>query len=209
MKSALAKFQTLSLKDAAREFLAELGYKSDKFIAGVDSSPAAFLDLFAADHAFDQAKALFADWKSSLFTLIIGAVLVWALPRLWQWVIAGAVFQPDPNACQAARGVGACWGVIAEKYRVILFGRYPYDEQWRPLVATLLMVATVVVSCMRVFWTRWLALIWVAGDFSDEARAWATKRAPMTLLVEAAGPLSDDERKRVERFAVILGRQAE
>ena len=31
----------------------------------------------------------------------------------------------------------------------------------------------------------------------------------MTLLVEAAGPLSDDERKRVERFAVILGRQAE
>lgn len=108
-------------------------------------------------------RNLFADWKSSLFTLIIGVVLVWALPRLWQWVIAGAVFQPDPNACQAARGVGACWGVIAEKYRVILFGRYPYDEQWRPLVATLLMVATVVVSCMRVFWTRWLALVWVAS----------------------------------------------
>ena len=31
----------------------------------------------------------------------------------------------------------------------------------------------------------------------------------MTLLVESGGPLSDDERKRVERFAVILGRQAE
>lgn len=108
-------------------------------------------------------RNLFADWKSSLATLIIGVVLVWALPKLWQWVIAGAVFQPDPDACQAARGVGACWGVIAEKYRVILFGRYPYDEQWRPLVATLLMVATVVVSCMRVFWTRWLTLIWIAS----------------------------------------------
>jgi hypothetical protein len=31
----------------------------------------------------------------------------------------------------------------------------------------------------------------------------------MTLLIESASPLSDDERKRVERFAVILGRQAE
>ena len=31
----------------------------------------------------------------------------------------------------------------------------------------------------------------------------------MTLLVESGGPLSDGERKRVERFAVILGRQAE
>ena len=39
---------------------------------------------------------------------------------------------------------GACWGVIAEKYRLILFGRYPYEEQWRPLVATALMIALLV-----------------------------------------------------------------
>ena len=102
-------------------------------------------------------RNLFADWKSSLFTLIIGAVLVWALPRLWQWVIAGAVFQPDPNACQAARGVGACWGVITEKYRLIIFGRYPYEQQWRPEVATFLMVAALVASCVRMFWKPWLA----------------------------------------------------
>ena len=31
----------------------------------------------------------------------------------------------------------------------------------------------------------------------------------MTLLVETGEPLTDDERKRVERFVVILGRQAE
>ena len=48
--------------------------------------------------------------------------------------------QPDADACQAARGIGACWGVVAEKYRLIIFGRYPYEEQWRPLLATLLLV---------------------------------------------------------------------
>lgn len=52
-------------------------------------------------------------------------------------------------------------------------------------------------------------LVWVAGSFGDQARAWAHKRGPMTLLVDSAGPLSKDERRRVERFVVILGRQAE
>lgn len=52
-------------------------------------------------------------------------------------------------------------------------------------------------------------LIWVAPAFSEDARRWAHRRGPMTLLVEAEGPLDESERKRVERFAVILGRQAE
>jgi general L-amino acid transport system permease protein len=33
-------------------------------------------------------------------------------------------------------GAGACWGVIAEKHRLLLFGRYPFAEQWRALLAT-------------------------------------------------------------------------
>ena len=52
-------------------------------------------------------------------------------------------------------------------------------------------------------------LVWIAPRFGEDAVAWAHVRGPMTLLVEADGALSDDERKRVERFAVILGRQAE
>jgi hypothetical protein len=52
-------------------------------------------------------------------------------------------------------------------------------------------------------------LVWVAPAFGEPAVAWAHDRGPMTLLVESDGALSDDERKRVERFVVILGRQAE
>ncbi|MDX6678444.1 MAG: hypothetical protein QOE31_2496 [Solirubrobacteraceae bacterium] len=54
-----------------------------------------------------------------------------------------------------------------------------------------------------------MALVWVAGAFGEAALTWAHDRGPMTLLVETDRPLSDDERKRVERFVVILGRQAE
>jgi hypothetical protein len=52
-------------------------------------------------------------------------------------------------------------------------------------------------------------LIWVAQSFGDGARKWAHQRGPMTLLVESDEALSDDERKRIERFVMILGRQAE
>jgi hypothetical protein len=52
-------------------------------------------------------------------------------------------------------------------------------------------------------------LVWIAAAFGEETRDWAHRRGPMTLLVESDGPLSDSERRRVERFVVILGRQAE
>jgi general L-amino acid transport system permease protein len=51
--------------------------------------------------------------------------------------------------------------VITEKYRLIIFGRYPFEEQWRPLVATLLMLGLLVASCTRAFWNKWLVVLWV------------------------------------------------
>ena len=64
-KSDIANFQTLALKDAARQLLAKLGYQSDKFLVGAGSKPQDFLDDFATGHTFDQAKALVPDWKSA------------------------------------------------------------------------------------------------------------------------------------------------
>ena len=54
-----------------------------------------------------------------------------------------------------------------------------------------------------------LPLVWVAPDFSDAAEAWARQRGPMTLLVTSAEPLSDDQRRTIDRFVASLGRQSE
>lgn len=54
-----------------------------------------------------------------------------------------------------------------------------------------------------------LPLVWVAADFSAEARSWARDRGPMTLLSEADGSLEAEERRRIDRFLAILGRQSE
>ena len=83
---------------------------------------------------------LFGDWKSIVTTVIVLLLAAIFLPRLADWALIQAVFQPNADACQAARGAGACWGVVSEKYRIIIFGRYPYEEQWRPLLATVLLL---------------------------------------------------------------------
>lgn len=54
-----------------------------------------------------------------------------------------------------------------------------------------------------------LPAIWLGSGFSPRVQEWARSRGPMTLLVETDGPLPAEERKRVERFAALLGRQAE
>jgi general L-amino acid transport system permease protein len=103
---------------------------------------------------------LLADWKTSLATVIIGAVLLWLVPQILNWALVKAVWSASYEACRA-EGAGACWGVITEKYRVIIFGRYPFEEHWRPLVATTLLLALLVTSCMRMCWKAWLPVLWL------------------------------------------------
>lgn len=81
----------------------------------------------------------FASPVSSLLTLLLATGCALLLPGLVRWALLDSVWTtPDPAACRAA--AGACWAVVAEKYRVMLFGTYPYDQQWRGLAAMLLIL---------------------------------------------------------------------
>jgi general L-amino acid transport system permease protein len=104
---------------------------------------------------------LFYSPVASLVSLAALALLLWLAARLAEWGIVHAVFAPDHLACRAASG--ACWGFVAEKYRLILFGRYPYEEQWRPLLATGAILAMLVATAVPALWTRRGARLLLAG----------------------------------------------
>jgi len=113
---------------------------------------------------FWMRENLFSSWGNTLTTLVI-AVLIWklALPFL-DWALVKAVWwSPDGTACREAKGSGACWALIADKHRFMLFGTYPFEEQWRPLLASLTFIALYVVSALRACWRPWLALVWLGG----------------------------------------------
>ena len=107
-------------------------------------------------------RNLFGNWRNGVTTVLLIGLALYMLPGLAQWGLFQAVFNANSEACQAARGNGACWGVVTEKWRLIVFGRYPFEEHWRPELATFLMVGGLVVSCIRWFWKPWLVLLWVA-----------------------------------------------
>ena len=104
---------------------------------------------------------LFSDWMTSVLTLLIGGALLYLIPQFLSWALFRASWLPNFNACRV-EGVGACWGVVTEKHRLILFGRYPFEQQWRPLLATVLMLGLLVASCTRALWRPSLLVLWVA-----------------------------------------------
>ncbi len=114
-------------------------------------------------------KNLFGGWASTAVTLLFGFLMLrWAF-GLFDWGVLRAIWEvprdasgrPDAAACRALHGAGACWAVIADKHRFILFGPYLYDQQWRPLVCIFLFVGLYVVSVMRRFWRPLLGLVWL------------------------------------------------
>lgn len=103
---------------------------------------------------------LFASVPNTMLSLLILGALAWAATGALRWGVFNAVVAADADLCQAARGVGACWGVVNEKARLIVLGRYPQSEHWRAEVATFLLLGLVVASCSRFFWKVWLPLLW-------------------------------------------------
>ena len=105
---------------------------------------------------------LFGTPFSALLTILVCYALIRIVPPFIDWALINATWTaPNEQAC-AARG-GACWAFITNWYRFILFGRYPYAEQWRPTVVVLLLIALLLASCERRLSGRTLALLWVMG----------------------------------------------
>ena len=113
---------------------------------------------------------LFNTWWSTAVTLALIYIVARTALGFVNWGVLHAVWtvptdakgQLDPSLCRDAKGVGACWAVITDKWRLILFGRYSFAEQWRPAICVVLFIALFVVSAMRRFWRVELAYIWIA-----------------------------------------------
>ncbi|MFN3448862.1 MAG: amino acid ABC transporter permease [Roseococcus sp.] len=111
---------------------------------------------------------LFSSWWSTAVTLVLAYLLIryalsfvdWAFVNAIWAVPTGANGLPDTTACRNNPG-GACWAVITEKHRFILFGTYPFDEHWRPMLVCALFVGLYIVSAMRRFWNWRIVPIWL------------------------------------------------
>lgn len=150
------------------------------------------------------ARNLFSSPLSTIITVIMMiAILVTMIPLLkWAlihsiWTLPGGTIA-DTALCRVEEA-GACWAVIREKYRFILFGLYPFDQQWRPALAVMLFLMLFVMSTDRRCWGKSIAIFWIVtltaiylllgggimGLKSVPESQWGG--LPVTLLLTASG----------------------
>lgn len=85
---------------------------------------------------------------------ILGIVIVaWVLPQVINWAFINAVWTgPDRTVCATVTqgGIrpdgwtGACWAFVNAKFGQFMFGTYPIEERWRPILVAVLFVMLLV-----------------------------------------------------------------
>lgn len=98
-------------------------------------------------------KNLFATWKDSILSLIALAAILYFIPGLLNWLFISAVWTgADRTACLTvdqggqlpAGWNGACWAYVGDRFVQFMFGSYPRDELWRPLLVVAMFVGLLI-----------------------------------------------------------------
>ncbi len=107
---------------------------------------------------------LFNGWLNSIVTLLVFYLLWSTVPDFVKWAFVDSLWFSTSEQCKASDG--ACWSVITANIRFILFGFYPHQLQWRPLLAVVLLILLLYFSQNRRYWRSPLAYAWILGLFS-------------------------------------------
>jgi len=140
---------------------------------------------------------LFNGVFNSILTIVTLFLLWKVVPPFFRWALIDSAWHTTGQACRQA--AGACWSVITMNYRFILFGFYPYEQQWRPFLAMMILFGLLFYSRDRNHWKKPLAYAWIIGLFtmgllmkggifglsSVESTQWGG--LPLTLLLAVFG----------------------
>lgn len=107
---------------------------------------------------------LFNTWFNSILTLVTLYTLGKVVPPFIRWAFVDSLWLSTSEACKVTDG--ACWSIIPANIRFIIFGFFPYESQWRPLLAMVLLVGLLFYSRNRDHWKKSLAYAWGVGLLS-------------------------------------------
>ena len=104
--------------------------------------------------------SFFNDAFSSILTLL-GLYFIFKITGpLLSWFIIDAVYVGDAAKCNAADG--ACWAFVKAQIKLFLFGPFPRDLLWRPILAAVLLITTFALTAFRLISVRNMIIGWAA-----------------------------------------------
>jgi general L-amino acid transport system permease protein len=106
---------------------------------------------------------LFKGWFNSVLTIVTLFLLWKIVPPFFRWAFIDSAWMTTGKGCREVNG--ACWSIIYTNLRFIIFGFYPYELQWRPLVAMMILFGLLFYSRDRTHWSKYLGYSWIAALF--------------------------------------------
>ncbi|MDF1856938.1 amino acid ABC transporter permease [Pseudooceanicola sp.] len=88
---------------------------------------------------------LFSGWINSILTLVSLAFVLFLLAGLLPWLFSPTWSMNSLTECREllAGDHGACWGVIRERWPQLMFGFYPSEMYWRPVLTIVLLFVAI------------------------------------------------------------------
>ena len=117
---------------------------------------------------------LFSGWFNTILTLVglwaiyslISASLPWWLNGVWNASSLGEC-REIVAAAAGPDATGACWAMVRERWHQFLFGFYPQEQYWRPILAFVLLFVAIAPVLFQALPRRmmWLSVFYPAVAF--------------------------------------------
>ena len=127
---------------------------------------------------------LFSSVTNAILTLISIYLVYWVISHVGPWLIGGIWDAGSLSECREIRNATlgpdasvACWAVLSDRWHQLLFGYYPSELYWRPILALIIflvglspilyqsvprkvMIVTAIAPFLC-FWLLWGGSIWL------------------------------------------------
>ncbi len=82
---------------------------------------------------------LFSSSRDSVLTVVFLAVVIFSLYKLLPWLLINSVFVAESLRQCRELDSGACFAVVVSRFNQLIFGFYPPELYWRPILTFILM----------------------------------------------------------------------
>ncbi|GAB4011736.1 MAG: amino acid ABC transporter permease [Bdellovibrio sp.] len=114
-------------------------------------------------HGLWLKKNLFSTPKQSMVSVTLLTILFYVFSKLLMWTLFNATWSGDAEVCRSNGGF--CWPFLWEKMNLILFGLYPREHLWRPILTIVGFVILMFLSFDKKRWGAKLLINWMVLGF--------------------------------------------
>ena len=101
---------------------------------------------------------LFSSFLNTALTIFSVYLILTVISDIIPWILGGNWGATSLRECRDQSGGAACFSVITVRWKQIIFGFYPSEEYWRPVLAFFLMILALV----PILFKRFLKYIWLS-----------------------------------------------